>query len=76
VETLEQRELTRQALGLYQRFGRPLEAEHRGQYVAISRDGQYVLAPSSTEALIEGAAQFGPGNFIFKVGDIAAEVWK
>ncbi len=74
--TNEQQERTAQALALYERFGKPLEAEHTGEFVAIAPDGRTLLAPTVIRALTDGAASFGRGNFIFKVGEIAAASWK
>jgi len=54
---------------LYEAFGQPLEVDHWGAYVAISADGQTVVAETSFEALKQAAELFGPGNFIFKVGE-------
>jgi hypothetical protein len=74
--TDEQRQLTDQALSLYERYGKPLEAEHAGEYVAITPDGRTLVAPTLHEAMVDGAARFGPGNFIFKVGDLVVGKWK
>ena len=71
-----QQRLTRRALTLYERYGQPLEAEHGGEYVAISLNGGVVLAPTLVEALRDGAAKLGPGNFVFKLGERLVGVWK
>ena len=65
-----------QADTLYERFGRPLEAQHRGEYVAISPEGKTLLGPSVLDVLQRAKAAFGPGNFIFKVGDKAVGKWR
>ncbi len=72
----EQRERTARALDLYARYGKPLEAEHAGEYVAISPDGRTLLAPTVIQALAEGAERFGRGNSIFKVGERVVFTWK
>lgn len=74
--TDEQRQLTDQALGLYERYGKPLEAEHAGEFVAITPDGRTLVAPTLDAAMVNGAAQFGPGNFVFKVEDLVVGKWK
>ena len=56
---------------LYEQYGRPLEAEHWGEYVAIAPDGRSVLASTPIEAVLKGRDAFGLGNFTFKVGDHA-----
>ena len=73
--TDEQRQLTEQALGLYERYGKPLEAEHAGEYVSIAPDGRALLARTLDAAMVDGAARFGPGNFVFKVGDLVVGRW-
>lgn len=72
----DQRRLTQRAAALYEQYGRPLEAEHTGEYVAISLNGEAVLASTLVRALSDGAAQLGPGNFVFKVGERVVGVWK
>ncbi len=67
---------TEQAADLYERFGRPLEAKHRGEYLAVSPNGRTILAPTLAEALGQATAAFGPGNFVFKVGERAVGAWR
>jgi hypothetical protein len=38
------REATVEGFRLYERYGKPLESKHRGEYVAIAPDGRTVLA--------------------------------
>lgn len=59
---------------LYEQYGRPLEAEHLGQYVAIAADGRTVLAPTVLEVIDRAVDSLGPGVFVFKVGEKV--VWK
>ncbi len=63
-----------QAHALYERYGRPLELAHQGQYVAISPSGETVLAPSVLEVVEKASEAFGPGSFVFKLG--AKAVWR
>lgn len=72
--TDQQRTLLAEAL--YEQHGRPLEAAHRGKYVAISSKGETVLAPTVLEVLQKALAAFGPGSFIFKVGEKAVWRWR
>ncbi len=67
--TIRDEERKRLADQLYERHGRPLEDEHWGEFVAIAPDGRTVLAPTLLEALRRATAAFGPGNFVFKVGE-------
>ena len=62
-------ERTHKADDLYERFGRPLESEHWGEFVAIMPDGRMVLAPTLLAALERAATSFEPGGFVFKVGE-------
>ncbi len=51
---------------LYERYGKILEATHRGQFVAISLQGEIIVGPSDLEVLQQALARFGPGNFAFR----------
>lgn len=48
---------------LYERYGRPLEREHEGEYVAIGPEGQLILGSSDVEVLEQAIDAFGSGNF-------------
>lgn len=65
-----------QADTLYERYGKPLEAHHAGQYVAISPRGETVFAPTVLEVTEEALHAFGPGSFIFKVGEKIVWRWR
>lgn len=69
VLTAADRDRKRQADELYERYARPVEAEHRGQYVAISSEGRTVFAGTVHDALDKAVEAFGPGAFVFKVGE-------
>jgi hypothetical protein len=49
---------------LYQQYGKPLEKEHSGEYVAISFDGQTIVGQRSGEVLKRSVDTFGSGNFV------------
>lgn len=53
---------------LYEQYGKPLEAEHWGEFVVISTEGRTLLAPDLLEAVRQASDAFGPGSFVFKVG--------
>lgn len=61
---------------LYERYGKPLEQKHRGEYLAISRDGRTLLGNDLAEVVDQAASQFGPENFIFKVGEKSIGRWR
>ena len=69
-------ELDRRYDEIYERYGRPLEQHHRGEYVAISADGQMALGRTMHEAAEKGARQFGPGSFLYKIGERAVGRWR
>ena len=65
-----------QANSIYKQYGKPLEPEHWGEYVAIFPDGRLVLGNSQLEVLEQALDQFGPGSFVFKVGDKVVGKWR
>ena len=61
---------------LYEQYGKPLEKDHAGEYVAISQDGQTILSNDPDEILRKAVAQFGSGNFaLAKIGEKAFDKW-
>ena len=64
-------ERLRESDRLYEQYGTPFEAEHWGEYIAISPQGKTVLAPTLIEVMETASERFGPGSFIFKVGERA-----
>jgi hypothetical protein len=73
---LDQAALNAQADSLYERYGKPLEDQHRGEYVAIFPDGRTVLGASPHEVLDRALDTVGPGGFVFKLGDKAVWRWR
>jgi len=69
-------DMKREGDALYKHYGRPLESGHVGEYVAITSDGQTVLGTSLLDVLDKAVEQFGPGSFIFKVGEKAVGHWR
>ncbi len=53
---------------IYDRFVAPLEREHWGEFVAVSKDGRIILGPNDREVFFKAKDAFGPGNFLFKIG--------
>ena len=68
-ETASQQQLLEEAERLYERYGQPLETELWGQYVAISRDGRLVTAPTPLEIIDKATEALGPDHFVFKIGE-------
>jgi hypothetical protein len=69
-------DLNRRYDELYERYGRPLERQHLGEYVAISPQGDVILGRTMHEVAQKAADQFGPGSFLFKVGERAVGRWR
>lgn len=63
-----QMDLLARSQRLYEQFGKPLEAEHPGQFVAIAPDGRTLLGESAGQVGRAAKEAFGPGNFVFKLG--------
>ena len=53
---------------LYEQYGKPLEAEHWGEFVAIAGDGRYVLGTDSHEVTRRAVKELGRGTHMYKVG--------
>lgn len=65
-----QTEGLREADELYDRYVRPLEETHRGEFVAVTPDGTMVLAPTLLEAVLKAEERPGTEKMIFKIGDL------
>jgi tetratricopeptide (TPR) repeat protein len=60
---------------LYERYGKPLEREHHGKYIAISRDGRVIVDSNDLSVIGQAINAFGSGNFVFRrIG--YSYVWK
>ena len=54
---------------LYERYGKPLEAEHWGKYVAVASDGRTLLGADMHAVHREGRESFGEDMHVFHVGE-------
>lgn len=61
---------------LYKKYGKPLEKEHWGKFLAVSQSGKTILGDNLLKIAQKAVKTLGPGNFIFKVGDIAVGKWR
>ena len=52
---LTDKETANQGDELYEQYGKPLEAEHWGEFIAISPDGRTLLGTEMVEVSDEGA---------------------
>jgi hypothetical protein len=58
-------------LSIYEVHGRPLEADHWGEFLAVSPDGETML-DTDYEALFQRAISgFGEDITFFKIGEVA-----
>ena len=73
--TERQRDLA-EAHALYERYVKPLDAEHRGEYAAVLPDGRLVLGPTFVDAAHRALGDLGPGSHVYKVGELAVGGWK
>ena len=73
---LEQAELKRRGELLYERYAKPLEDEHAGRYVAVSSSGRTIVGDTMLEVARRAAAEFGHGNFLFKLGPRSVGRWR
>ena len=68
--------LKRQAEVLYDNHVRPLEAEHLGEFIAVSADGRTVLDSSLREVARKARKRLGAGSFVFKIGERTVGHWR
>ena len=62
---------------LYERYGQPLEAEHMGEFVAISDDGRLILGADELTVATRALEQFGSGTFALRrIGADAEMRWR
>jgi hypothetical protein len=66
-----QEELRAEGDRLYDRFVKPLEAEHQGEFAVVARDGTVLLGGSLAELTEEAVTRLGKEHFAFRVGDKA-----
>ena len=59
---------------VYETYVKPLEQDHWGEYIAVSRDGKLLLGASLEDLTEEAVSALGRGHFAFRIG--ALEVGK
>ena len=69
----EQRRL--EADRLYEQYGKPLEGDHEGEYVAISPGGGTVLGPDLLRVAEEAEGALGPDHTLFRLGPRVVGKW-
>lgn len=54
----------------YEKYVKPLEQKHKGQFAGVTYTGKIIIAPTLLEAMQQSANNFGKRNsFVFKIGD-------
>ncbi len=69
-------ELMKKSEQLYDQYGKPLEQDHWGEYVAVFPDGRTVVGTDLMDVSDQALAQYGKGSFVFKVGEKAVGKWR
>jgi len=59
------------ARALYEQYGKPLETDHKGEYVVISNSGKTIVGKSLVAVVTNAIDKFGKGHFVFKIGSQA-----
>jgi hypothetical protein len=62
---------------LYEKYGKPLEEKHKGEYLAVSPNGKTLLGKNLLEVVKKATESFGRGNFVYKVGSksVGSMLW-
>lgn len=69
VDSTEPREIIERDNALYERYGKPLEEDHVGEYVAISEEGEILLSEDLLALVDQALERFGSGKVALrKVG--------
>lgn len=68
--------MARERPRLYVQYGKPLEENHKGEYLAIGFDGQTILGKHAGEVLKKAVQALGSGNFVLvRVGHLTYGRW-
>lgn len=71
----ERRRMRELGDSLYEQYGKPLEAEHWGKYLAVHPDGRTILEDDYRLLTDRSLAELGKGVYVFKVGPKATHSW-
>ena len=61
---------------LYDRYVRPLESDHWGEYATVSANGEIRLGRSVGELVADVAEEPGPSIHIFRIGPRIVGHWR
>lgn len=69
-------QMARKRKSLYAKYGKPLEEQSTGKFIAISLEGQTILGEDEEALAVAAYNQFGSGNFVLaKIGHDAVSRW-
>ncbi len=61
---------------LYEKYGKPLEADHIGEFIAISYEGRTILGTDDGQLLRQAVHDMGSGNFVLaRIGETTYGQW-
>lgn len=66
---------TEQAKELYDRYAKPLEGDHWGEYIAITPQGRTIIEADLSRLQREAPDKLGPEHCLFKIGPRAVHKW-
>lgn len=67
---------TQESLAVYTQYVKPLEKNHRGEYAAVSKGGEIVLAPTLLDVMEQAERSLVADSYVFRIGDIAVGRWR
>jgi hypothetical protein len=73
---IDQATLAQHGERLYDRYAKPLEAEHTGKFIAIAPDGRLMIGDTLRDVAARANSEFGRGNFLFKIGPRSVGKWR
>ena len=76
ITTRENEQRIREADLLYERYGKPLEKDHRGQFVAITADGRTLIGTTLLAVAQEAERTLETECFLFKLGERVVGRWR
>ena len=72
----QRKEIERRYDDLYETYAKPLEPDHTGEYLAVSPEGKTLLGLNLRDVVHRATESFGPGNFIYKIGEKSVGKWR
>lgn len=76
MKILDQKKVDQLYDQLYDKYGKPLEKDHWGDYLAVSVNGKTILGKDYLKVAIKARSTLGLGSFLYKVGEKAIWKWR